>query len=238
MLPLRGITSKLQKHDLDIYEAFCDIESVIEDIKTIQSTIDERYESWYEEILQITRCVGGEEKQPRIVGRQQHRSNQPVKSTKEYYKIAIVVPFCDEVLMQLNNRFSEDFKLSIRGLLRLVPPLLVKCGDGNLKTVVNDMKPNCHDLKAYLELQLWRDRWSRRSTKIPDTLHGALEVCDEQLFPNVHHLLQLGCVLPCDSSAFRRVKTVFRSCMGEERLSSLCLMHIHYMMCILIVILW
>ena len=51
----------------------------------------------------------------------------------------------------------------------------------------------------------------------------------------MHHLLQLGCVLPVTSceversfSAFRRVKTVFRSCMGEERLSSLCLMHNHY----------
>ena len=60
LLPLRGITSKRQKRDLDIYEAFCDIESVIEDIR-IRSTIDERYESWYEEIFQITRCVGGEE---------------------------------------------------------------------------------------------------------------------------------------------------------------------------------
>ena len=39
--------------------------------------------------------------------------------------------------MQLNN--TENFKLSIRGLLRLVPPLLVKC-DGNLKNVVNDLK--------------------------------------------------------------------------------------------------
>ena len=140
LLPLRGITSKLQKRDLDIYEAFCDIDSVIEDFKTIRSTIDERYESWYEEILQITKSVGGEEKQSQIVGRQQHRSNQPVKCTKEYYKIAIVVPFCDEVVMQLNNHFSEDSKLSIRGLLRLAPPLLVKCEDGNLKTVVNDLK--------------------------------------------------------------------------------------------------
>ena len=75
----------------------------------------------------------------------------------------------------------------------------------------------------------------RCSTKIPDTLHGALTLCDQQLLPNVHHLLQLGCVLPVTSceayrsfSAFRRVKTVFHSCMGEERLSSLCLMHIHY----------
>ena len=60
-------------------------------------------------------------------------------------------------------------------------------------------------------------------------------MCYKQLFPNVHHLLQLGCVLPVTSceversfSAFCKVKTVFRSCMGEERLSFLCLMHIHY----------
>ena len=83
------------------------------------------------------------------------------------------------------------------------------------------------------ELQIWRDRWLRCSTTITDTLHGTLTLCDHQLFPNVHHLLQLGCVLPVTScgaersfSAFRRVKTVFRSCMGEEWLSSL--LHIHY----------
>ena len=107
------------------------------------------------------------------------------------------------------------------------------------KTVFNDLKLYEAELpwfeSLYLELQLWRDRWSRCSTKIPDTLHGALEVCDKQLFPNVYHLLQLGCVLPvtsCEAEhsffAFRRVKTVFRSFMGEERLLSLCPMHIHY----------
>ena len=69
----------------------------------------ERYESWYEEILHITRCTGGEEKQPRVVGRQQNRSNH--QNPKKYYKIAILDPFCDEVLMQLSSRFSEDSKV-------------------------------------------------------------------------------------------------------------------------------
>ena len=86
-----------------------------------------------------------------------------------------MVPFCDEVVMQLNN--TENSKLSIRGLLRLVPPLLVKCEDGNLKNVVNDLKLYEAELplfeSLYLELQLWRDRWLRCSTKIPDTLCGA-----------------------------------------------------------------
>ena len=29
LLPLRGITSKLQKRDLDIYEAICDIDRIL-----------------------------------------------------------------------------------------------------------------------------------------------------------------------------------------------------------------
>ena len=44
LMPLRGITSKLQKRDLDIYEAFCDVESVVKDVKTMHRGIDERDE--------------------------------------------------------------------------------------------------------------------------------------------------------------------------------------------------
>ena len=95
--------------------------------------------------------------------------------------------------MQLSSCFSEDSKVSIRGLLRLAPPLLVKCDDSVLKSVANDLKLYEIELPRYeslfLELQLWRDRWLRCSTRIPDTLHGALTLCDQQLFPNVHHLL-------------------------------------------------
>ena len=79
----------------------------------------------------------------------------------------------------------------------------MKCDDSVLKSVVNDLKLYEIELPRYeslfLELQIWRDRWLRCSTKVPDTLHGALTLCDQQLFPNVHHLLQLGCVLPVTS---------------------------------------
>ena len=105
LMPLRGITSKLQKRDLDIYSVMLKAWS-----KMLRPYV-ERYESWYEEILHITRCTGGEEKQPRVVGRQQNRSNHQANSPKEYYKIAIMVPSCDEVLMQLSSRFSEDSKV-------------------------------------------------------------------------------------------------------------------------------
>lgn len=70
---------------------------------------------------------------------------------------------------------------------------------------------NCYALQAYQywELQLWRDGWSRchRTTIV---LHGALEFV--WLFPNVHHLLQLGCMLPvtsCDAERSSSASTLF-----------------------------
>ena len=40
LMPLRGITSwKLQKRDLNIYEAFCDVESVVKDVETLRREI-------------------------------------------------------------------------------------------------------------------------------------------------------------------------------------------------------
>ena len=38
--PLRGITAKLQKRDLDIYEAFCNIDSAIDDVTSNRLNID------------------------------------------------------------------------------------------------------------------------------------------------------------------------------------------------------
>ena len=43
-MPLLDIASKLQTRDLDIYEAFCDVEGVVKDVETIRRGIDERYE--------------------------------------------------------------------------------------------------------------------------------------------------------------------------------------------------
>ena len=49
--PLRGITAKLQKCDLDIYEAFCNIDSAIDDVTSNRLNIDTRYPIWYQEML-------------------------------------------------------------------------------------------------------------------------------------------------------------------------------------------
>ena len=55
------------------------------------------------------------------------------------------------------------------------------------------------------------------------------------MFPNIHRLLRLICTLPVTScecersiSVLRCLKPYIRSSMGQERLTGLALLHIHY----------
>ena len=111
--PLRGITAKLQKHDLDIYETFCNIDSAIDNVTSNRLNIDNRYPIWYQEMLIISKSAGGEERLPRIAAKQLHRANHPANTAIDFYGLSLVIPFIDEVLAELKNRFSEDTKASI-----------------------------------------------------------------------------------------------------------------------------
>ena len=64
---------------------------------------------------------------------------------------------------------------------------------------------------------------------------AAIKECDRDHFPNIIVLLQIACTLPVTScecersaSALKRLNTYMRASMGQERLSSLALIHIHY----------
>ena len=89
---------------------------------------------------------------------------------------------------------------------------------------------------ARSELLRWRAKWEGQGAEDrPATLRTAIKACDKDIFPNVYALLQLGCTLPVTSceneranSALKNLKTYLRSTMGQEWLSSLSLMHIHY----------
>ena len=69
----------------------------------------------------------------------------------------------------------------------------------------------------------------------PNTASKALKECDDDLFTNIYALLKIWATIPATScecersaSSLRRLHTYNRACMGQERLSSLALMHIHY----------
>ena len=82
---------------------------------------------------------------------------------------------------------------------------------------------------------MWRCKWSSFSTPLPDTPADALVFASQTIFPNIPCLFRLICTLPVTSceckhsiSVLRRLKIHLCSNMGQERLSGLALMHIHY----------
>ena len=57
---------------------------------------------------------------PRICQRQQHRSNLHCSDPKEYFKVAILVPFLDHLISDLTERFSQHIQKVTR-LRALLP---------------------------------------------------------------------------------------------------------------------
>lgn len=82
-----------------------------------------------------------------------------------------------------------------------------------------------------------KKQWIDSSTETQDNLTNIIDclaTVDKDIFPNIHLILSIGCVLPITSceaersfSALRRTKTYLRSTMGEERLAGLALMNVH-----------
>ena len=86
-----------------------------------------------------------------------------------------------------------------------------------------------------MTVKLGVSREKRLTVKLGESLIQCYAMTDEDLFPNIKLLLQLGCTSPIGSyetersfSALRRIETHLRSTMCEERLSALTLMTINY----------
>ena len=73
-----------------------------------------------------------------------------------------------------------------------------------------------------------------KTDDLPDSPIEALNKCDSSLFPNISTLLRIMSRIPaisCEAertfSALSRLKPFLRTTMGENRLSSLTLLHVH-----------
>ena len=89
-----------------------------------------------------------------------------------------------------------------------------------------------HD-KLRAEFELWKQRW-HAAAEPPKTALDAYTACNASLYPNLSILLQVLVTLPVTTataersfSTLKRLKTYLRSPMGDERLTSLALIHVH-----------
>ena len=72
---VKGLASKLQKSDMDIYQAYSMIDDVIENVQNLRDNIDTELQHWYDDVKLLVDDVGGREEMPRITRVQRHKAN-------------------------------------------------------------------------------------------------------------------------------------------------------------------
>ena len=179
---------------------------------------------------------------PRRCGRQLHRNNVPANDPRTYYQRCISVPLVDHLLAELETRFSPHHRVALLGLC-LIPSALVTLPDPDVKNHLAKLVDLYEDNLASPEsvshqMVSWKIKWQQQMEQhgkacLPTSPSQALPHATS-LYPDIRVLLLVLCTLPvtsCSSersfSTLKRIKTYLRSTCGNERLTSLALMHIH-----------
>ena len=97
---------------------------------------------------------------PRVVGRQQHRSNVEAGTPKDYYRTALTIPLLDHLISEMDTYFDTNNAAVMSSIPCLLPALLVS-REGNpvqaaLQCYVHYLpSPQVFDM----ELFHWRRKW-------------------------------------------------------------------------------
>ena len=226
----KGLTVSLQKRANDICQAHGEVETVKGALKIVRTQIDTYHKTWHDAAVALGQKVNAPEpKLPRHCSVQTLRSNTPGDTSEVYYRRTLSIPSPD---------LRDVQQKAIMGM-RLVPSVMIDasiptCNPCDLVDYYGDDLPSPASLNT--EIELWKHKWVSQASNplLPDTPSGALSVASKHFIPNIHTILRLVCTVPVTScecersiSVLRRLKT-FRSTMGQERLSGLALLHIHY----------
>ncbi|XP_057292636.1 52 kDa repressor of the inhibitor of the protein kinase-like [Hydractinia symbiolongicarpus] len=209
-------------------------------LQVIRSDIDTHFNKWYEKVLSLATELDVVESMKRRCSIQLYRENYVANGVKEYYKLAVAIPFIDHILQELDTRFSID-NVSVYSGFSIMPTTIlsdegrVLVGDQpTWKVEFSKFIPRYRDdipalSNLYAQLDMWKVKWRTFTGVLPTTLQGLLKHTDKLLFPSIHEAIRILATIPvttctCERSilGLRRVKTWMRNTITKERSNSLC----------------
>ncbi|CAF4889588.1 unnamed protein product [Rotaria sp. Silwood1] len=148
--------------------------------------------------------------------------------------------FIETTLTELGNRFSKHQKI-LTNVFNLLPSYVVEKEFNNVKQAFDfykdDLPSNDMNLLA-TEFDMWQHKWKKTSiakkpSNVIDSLNALLSL--RSFYPNLYCLFELFAILPVtvstaerSFSTMKRIITILRNSIGDERLSNLALIHIHH----------
>jgi hypothetical protein len=232
----KPLTLQLQSASLDAGKAREKVSLLYLTIDELRADIDQTHDTFYQMAVDLAKEVKIDPNKKRTTGRQVHRENVPADTTSDYYKRAVTIPFLDQLLGQVQSRFSEG-NLDILDMMYGMPNLVVSDSDWEENFLRFLMKyeddlPDIDFLEC--ELRMWRLKFSNQEPPLPSSFDQLLSKTDALSFPNILTAMRIFGTIPVTScscersiSTLRRLKTFMRSTMGEKRLTSLALLNVH-----------
>ncbi|CAK9292407.1 unnamed protein product [Gordionus sp. m RMFG-2023] len=208
----------LQKPNLDLVQVIDLAENIYEQVDEIRTNVDEYFHNIYVDIESKAQIYDISIIKPRLAPRQLMRC----RSTEDYYKISIFIPFLDTFLSKI-----------------LLPKDPSSFSHGTIDKIKYLAKFYSYDIDSEInlisEFELWY-RYLLRLPILPEHAIDALNRCKDILaqFPNILKLFYILACLPITTctnertfSNLRRLKTYLRSNTYESRLNGLALLNIH-----------
>lgn len=179
--------------------------------------------------------LGEEIKIPCIVFNQTHRSNYPINSPEDYFRVSLYQPYIDSLIQQLKLRFSNENSVA-HSLLNLHPNNMNKMQHDEFKNMIVKIYDFYKIDNFFEESMLWYNVWKNRITNQAEVKNiSFISLLDEtNLYPAVHTALTIALTLPVTTcsiertfSTLRRVKTWTRNTISDDRLNGLCMIAVH-----------
>ena len=224
-----------------------EVESTIKTLQDHRLHSTERFNKIFRQIADTITPLQLKLEGPRVCGSSSYRHNPSVTSVEDYYRISLYIPFLDSVISNLQHRFSEKSKCV--ALFDILLPNSCFSQGIQLEKFEKLLNYFSHTLVSnglsYTSNQCIHqyERWVRKwqvdfsQQNSPSTIVGALISCDDEMYPIISALLEIGTVLPVSTatvertfSTLRVLKTYLRSTTSEDRLNGLAFMYIYSLM--------
>lgn len=232
----KNISKSLQGETKDLMSAYEDIQSATSCITAVRrDNCESSFRSIFEDATKARAMSDNEVTIPRRCQRQTLRSNHPSESAEDFWRCSVFVPFADQLIQELNSRFSQMSMTAIKSL-RLLPSYIVRSSISN--EFVNELKecfqtdlpdPGTFDQ----EILRWVSKW-KNSDASPQSLSDTFSATNPLLYPNIYCILHILLVAPVTSASVERansslsyIKNEFRSTMTQDRLNNLILLYVH-----------
>ncbi|KAJ4447650.1 hypothetical protein ANN_09657 [Periplaneta americana] len=191
------VVNALQSTILDIVKVSQYIQRIVEMIRHHREDEQKITDEMLKEDFRITEQLGLDLNIPRIVGRQQHRSNHPAENSSEFWRRSLIIPYLVSTI-SLELRFSIDDTIVFAHVsLLMTIEMSIKTFDDLLNLISHKirktdtvMRKSVHPVEKLLVTLRWR--YIRNSFILTKKVHGFAQAGPYQRIDTI--------AIPTDSS--------------------------------------